>query len=514
MKHNSIIGKASRSGLRAGMAAVAVALVWCTAMLSSCSTNTGSMIPNDSYYVASVNVANVWSKADMDNVDNVAFIKLLRQELKGENAGLSEMLDKLLKEPGSCGLNIKSDLIAFTSPSIGKETVVICANMKDASDFGYFLKDLGEKANMQIVITKESGYYFAKIDNKTSVCWDKKKAYLLIGENGKEQRDGLMTLKKEASMEGNADFDVFWKERGDAGFFIVNGNISEIIPNADRLPLDKESQKNVSYCCSLNFEKGAIRASCKAIGQDAEELGNLVGDKFDSDLMRYMPQKALAALSLTFNIDGLINMLAKMKGVDLNDEIGMGDYTMKDVIGSFGGSIVAAVSDFNSKGLPVFAVAADLTQKSIMKELLGEIVDDGLMTKKTDYYYISLLDISIVLDNNSMLVTNDPTLRSVAGNGGGNATLINVDNNIKKGNYFYLDLNTDNYPQSLTGRMDKTALSMLNGYWDRLEVSPKGKDACEMVIYLKSADENSLAYTIHYIDNNLVQLGNLAEGIF
>ena len=63
--------------------------------LASCSkgVDMGKYIPNDAVMVFDVDMDELWDKADLDNIDQISFVKLGRQELRSENPWAADLVD-------------------------------------------------------------------------------------------------------------------------------------------------------------------------------------------------------------------------------------------------------------------------------------------------------------------------------------------------------------------------------------------------------------------------------------
>ena len=78
--------------------------------LASCSkgVDMGKYIPKDALYVLDFDMDELWDKADLDNIDQISFVKLGRQELRSENPWAADLVDAILKDPTATGLNLNA----------------------------------------------------------------------------------------------------------------------------------------------------------------------------------------------------------------------------------------------------------------------------------------------------------------------------------------------------------------------------------------------------------------------
>jgi hypothetical protein len=86
-----------------------------------------------------------------------------------------------------------------------------------------------------------------------------------------------------------------------------------------------------------------------------------------------------------------------------------------------------------------------------------------------------------------------------------------IASKVKKGNYFYADLNLSHYPTSVTSLIPENIAQLLSQYLDHTEALMLNKNEGEWAIYLNEKKENSLLATLHFVDNNLMTFSNLAE---
>ena len=498
------------------------AIAFCSIMvLASCSkgASISSTIPDDAAFVATANITNIWEKGDLKNSDNVAFIKLLRQELKKEMPELSELVDKLIADPSSCGLNLKSDIAAFSAKTIGADFVV-SALVRDAGKVGNFLRDISDNSDLKMSISKEDKYYLAFCDKGDFlVCWDKKKAYLMMlssSDNLNEAKDyanRIMSLGDSRTMAANDNFNKYLKSHADAGLFTNLENLMEMRSAFTDIPEKyAEDLKNASFYVSLNFNKGDINVLYKTLGLDNKELAKIADNKFNADLINYMQEKTLAGATFSVNVDALVAEMEKMQdGKELDDKI-IKDITLREILKSFNGSFAANISDLvetKNSIMPTFTFAADLSKNSVMKKVLDGMVGD-ILERKGNNYYIKGVDIYIALSDKVMLVTNDQAALNTFPNGNKNG-MAQIAKAAKDGNYIYLDLGVDKYPAFITNKIGSQNIQLLKGFIKYAELKTIDKNSGELVIHLAEDKQNSLAFIIHYFDDNMMQLGELAN---
>ena len=192
---------------------------------SGCSKKSASMamVPEDATYVVHFDMGRIWDKGDLDHADRYTFIKLLRQEIKDEDSEVAKIFDELLKDPNSCGLNLKGDVLGFMSESM-KTEMCIAFQVNNSEKLKDFIKDMSKRLDVDVDFSKESNYNLAYIDNlESAICWDKVRAYFYPAYSEKDANkyaDRLMSIDEKNSMSQNDNFNQFMKGQHDLGFFL------------------------------------------------------------------------------------------------------------------------------------------------------------------------------------------------------------------------------------------------------------------------------------------------------
>ena len=210
-------------------------------------------------------------------------------------------------------------------------------------------------------------------------------------------------------------------------------------------------------------------------------------------------------------------MLSNMKdAVDINEEIA-DNITVKDLLQSLNGSVLVSLFDIvqmdESSVVPMLAIAADVNNAATIKNLLAKL---GL-TQQDGLYVIPDFglgtDAYIALNDKAVYLTNSKEAANQFLAGGYKNGMKNVAQKVKKGNFFYADLNVNHYPAPIVKLIPSNIVTLLGGYFDYLECGAISSTSAECTIHLVESKENSLLFTLHYIDKNLVELANLAESL-
>ena len=355
--------------------------------LTGCSKKTqmGTLVPDDAAFVVCADFNSLWDKGDFKNIDKIDMVEKARQELRDEEPKAAEILDDLLKDPNSCGLKLKGDMVLFSSKQLNSP-FCIGLFVKKAKNFEKFLNKLNDEFDADIEINKKDGFSMVYLGG-AAICWNSNKAYLLACFDEDEAEDDaklLMELKKENSMAGNDDFNSLMKEQRDVRVFANADNCAEFIRKMDERTYREYKMYFDQYknCCgylSLNFEKGAIKMESKQTGVDASKNG-LRGD-FDSKLIDYLPSETFGATTLSFDMDLLIKELGKLDQFDLDEPIDRNGPTMRDILKCFTGDFAANLSSIKTDRYgdvePVFSFVAGVNNSRNIEKILDGVEQEG-----------------------------------------------------------------------------------------------------------------------------------------
>lgn len=507
-----------------------------------------SLIPDDAPFVFHIDLKSIWDKGDLDNANQVAFIKYLKSELKEENANASKIVNELIDNPNSCGLNLKGNIFIFTSESMKAEACV-AITVNDSEQFKNFLMNLETNANLRMDFSTESRFNTAYCsDLGMGACWDNQKAYFFPVEEDywssrdprndvRDYADRLMSFGENASMSRNNDFQTFIASKNDIGWFLNMRYLIRMLEK-DRSYYEDEAMnyirhfQNTSYCISLNFEQGFIKLQSTLLGMEGNSAYQFVNDNFNKKLLDYLPQQTFAAATYSYNIENLIKMLDD-NGLseELNETIEHGSYRVRDLLNCFTGNIAVSLSDINiinktrhsydyyydysydynyEEPQPVFTLVGEINNSRPLKQTLDEM-DDFYHTGDT--YIVKDGDISIKISDNIIMVSNDMSALNAFSRGGDGNGVEKIAAKAGKGNYIYLDLDPNNYPSSVKKAIDEDGrvLSLLEDFLQNAEVKMSNNYSYEIVINLKHNEKNSLKCIIDQIDNNLATIQRLAR---
>ena len=496
--------------------------------LASCSkgVDMGKYIPKDALYVLDFDMDELWDKADLDNIDQISFVKLGRQELRSENPWAADLVDAILKDPTATGLNLKRDIAAYFCYNSDIDGAVI-ATMHNKKKFEEFLNDFAKQNELTVKFEDKDGWRLATMVSEYNVenyvAFNGDVAMLLFSGNG---MDKVLSMKKDESLAGDKRFREYWKDRSEISMWM---GMKEIMSIAGQNGEDVQGMlsqiygeeywkaiENASIAGNVVFDKGVMRIVFTYQGISSKIIDKYM-QKFEGDLVDYMPEKTYAAIALAYNLEETMKVLEANKELDINlDEEAMEGVTVRDAVSAFGGSMLFSLFDLqvdNGSVMPMMALALDIKDADIVKKLLAEA---GLTAVEENVYRLEgffNFPIYVAMNKKAVFVTNSDAALEGFKKGGNKNAMKNVAKSVKAGNYIYADLDINHYPDGVKALIPENIVVLMSKYFDYTEIKVNGTKNGEWDLYIKDKKQNSLLSTLHFVDDNLVELGNLAGSI-
>ena len=475
-------------------------------------SNVASMVPKDASVVCSIDMNSIWTKGNLDNINNIAFIRYFRQELRDEDPDAAAILNEILDDPNSCGIKLKDEIVLFSSESLHSE---ICVGflVNNADRFEEFIRHLNRTLDADLEIREEEDFSFASsYDNSLAFCWNSKKAYILVADRvntAKSDARDLMSLTDKNSMASNSDFNQLMNNRRDIKLFVNSQNLADMMAERRRLSYREEEMldnlKDAAACLSLNFEQGAIKLELNARGIETE--GNLITDDFNSQLTRYLPQESYANAAFAVNVDQLIQTLEGIDDIDLDEDFE--GISIRRLIKCFTGSFAACVSDVtvNRRNKPraSFTVVAGINNARTIQRALDDIFEDEGSSSRGEYTYDLYDGYYAKFNDDVLMISNDRDVLDDFSDGGSGRELARN----RKNGYAYANLNIDDYPSSLRRAIGRNLADLLSGYLKDAELHRTGDFQWELTIGLQNTEKNSLEFTLQHLDDNMTLLERL-----
>lgn len=486
----------------------------CMALLTvSCSkVPEAALVPDNAAMVININVASLWEKGELDQADNIGFLKMLRQEVRNENAELGAIVDGLFEDPSSSGLDFRHDLMLFATDG---SHMAFAAVVKNQKQLGEKLKTLFAQTGVDAQ-WKEGDYNRVEIANGAFVIvWDKQKAYITI----KDMADGLMSLKKSESLKGNKQFADYWDKRADIGLWMGFDRLFNLAKQefggvGDLSAI--EEYKGSSSAGGINFEKGQIIFNLYNFGPTVKLMKMTTDHKFNADLLGYLPEEALAAISLAVDVDSYIEYMEKINKevAEALDEEVIDGVTVRSLVQALDGSIAISLSGLDVDGKkvkPNVNVVADLRDAELVRKSLAQAqlpMSDGYYVIENDFMpiYIAVNDKAIAIT--TMLPTAQRVAKADKSSKGCKAIAKEMK---KRGSYFYADLQIDHYPAGVRELLPPDAVTLMRQYLKTLEAYNDAPDKGHMTLFLNNEKQNSLLFTLHFVDDNLMTFARLFQ---
>ena len=496
--------------------------------LASCSkgVDMGKYIPKDALYVLDFDMDELWDKADLDNIDQISFVKLGRQELRSENPWAADLVDAILKDPTSTGLNLKRDIAAYFCYNSDIDGAVI-ATMHNKKKFEEFLNDFAKQNELTVKFEDKDGWRLATMVSEFNVenyvAFNGDVAMLLFSGNCMDKR---LTLKKDESLASDKRFREYWKNRSELSMWM---GMKEIVSIAEQNGTDVKGAlgqiygeeywkaiENASIAGNVVFDKGVMRMVFTYQGI-SDKIMKQYMQKFDDELVDYMPEKTYATMAVAYNLEETMKVLEANEEFDINlDEEAMEGVTVRDAVSAFGGSMLFSLFDLqvdNGSVMPMMALALDIKDADIVKKLLAEA---GLTAVEENVYSLEgffNFPIYVAMNKKAVFVTNSEAALECFKKGGNKNAMKGIAKSVKAGNYVYADLDINHYPDGVKALIPENIVVLMSKYFDYTEIKVNGTKNGEWDLYIKDKKQNSLLSTLHFVDDNLVELGNLAGSI-
>ncbi len=496
--------------------------------LASCSkgVDMGKYIPKDALYVLDFDMDELWDKADLDNIDQISFVKLGRQELRSENPWAADLVDAILKDPTATGLNLKRDIAAYFCYNSDIDGAVI-ATMHNKKKFEEFLNDFAKQNELTVKFEDKDGWRLAttvsEFNVENYVAFNGDVAMLLFSGNG---MDKVLSMKKDESLAGDKRFREYWKDRSEISMWM---GMKEIVSIAEQNGTDVKGAlgqiygeeywkaiENASIAGNVVFDKGVMRMVFTYQGI-SDKIMKQYMRKFDDGLVDYMPEKTYATMAVAYNLEETMKVLEANKELDINlDEEAMEGVTVRDAVSAFGGSMLFSLFDLqvdNGSVMPMMALALDIKDADIVKKLLAEA---GLTAVEENVYRLEgffNFPIYVAMNKKAVFVTNSDAALEGFKKGGNKNAMKGIAKSVKAGNYIYADLDINHYPDGVKALIPENIVVLMSKYFDYTEIKVNGTKNGEWDLYIKDKKQNSLLSTLHFVDDNIVELGNLAGSI-
>lgn len=497
-----------------------------------------SIIPYYAMFVANIDFGVIWQKGEFDNLKNLDIVKEMRKEIRQEDPAVDRLLGGFLNNPSSCGINMNENMIFFATQE-GRNTIFVfsflLSSRNDFESFANKISQLDEYGSgFQREYDSDNNVYYSSFEGAVAVYNDDRLLFV-FSENDRLSTDylknysiDLLKLNKRDCITQVNSFKEYWNNHGDISIFLMYENISYFAQKNhidDLIPQNmmNELEHMASYI-TFSMEKGSVEARINTIGMP-ESIRGITDNRFNKNIIKYMPEKTFAAVTLSLNPEKIVSFVNEIAGKDspMNQKAGVRNYKTRDLVNAFGGSIVASFYGMIDDEMPAVALAADITNKEIIKAILEELGFE----KNGDFYSNYKNTVKAYLTDNVVVMSTDGALLRKAVNGGYSNSLKDIANKAKEGNYAYVNLNISKYPAQIVDMINKEAFTKYDyysytTYLDEEEMrifyeimgwfsfADAQLDSNGLVVKIHTADTstNSLSYLIRKFDRLIINIMN------
>ena len=509
-------------------AAVAMMFTSC----SSCSSDKDSessdsaelLVPKNAYCVANVNLGTLWSKGGLSNFESLKTYSMFRDEIESiPSEKYKNLIYSLMRDPSTSGINTDKDILAFASREGDALMIGVTASIKNKGDFNEFMASLQDVTGFKPKSGK--GFDYIKLDKEVLLTYNDQNIALVVATDRKgrdlmeKYAASLFSMDNSGSILSNSNFNEYWNNHKEIGFYVALDNLfgDEKIAASATHEMKREMRRNAgiseedfdkafdmlkkaSCYYTLAFENGSIDMQCKVLGAPSDL--DAMGDGISTTLMRFMPENTLAAASISLNLSKLVNKLEENVEVSraLDERIEGSPYTVRDIVNTFGGNVVASFYGMSYDGKPLFAVAADLNDRSLVSNLVSAISIDSY---RNVYLINNDIPLYLYFDDNTVALTDDAGAAERYTTGGYSDGLGNIADNAQKGNYIYLDLKLRDYPSTLLDRIGyryNPGLDQILSLFDNIEIIANKDNSASIRINFTD-NRNSLDAMVRTLDN-------------
>lgn len=330
---------------------------------------TGLLIPEDAGVVVHINSPSLSSKLSWEEISQTEWFQEISKEATDSTA------QKLLKDPGQSGIDIKADLVFYIKKQGRGGYVAFTGTVKDAAAFESFNKEISKG---EATVTKDGDISYMTSDKSGVLAWNSSR-FVYIGDSplGDMQQaferqgsyqsykfpvDSLkmfgktaLTLKSGDNLDQDSRFGSLIQDGSDVHIW---ANASGLYGNSlgggvlSMMKLNMLLDGNIS-ATSLNFDNGKIAVKSKQYyGEEMRKiLDKYPAKPLSEDVINRIPsQNVVGVFAMNYPPAGL-NEFLKATGIDgmANGFLGRVGYSVEEFIKANKGELLLSVSDLEVK---------------------------------------------------------------------------------------------------------------------------------------------------------------------
>ena len=511
-------------------------------------------IPKDVNLLVALDLYAIGEKGELSALDETQMYQGGKSMLQFSAPKVATMLDNMIEDPGVTGINFKEKVMIFSpTDEEGEEYVGIAMAVEDKEKFSSFMKDIFSQFRLDFDVEKKGDYSYVESEDVMVMGFDAGRALVLVGQDNDLDNtlQHLMSLKSDAQITANEDYETFTKDQGDISVFFSYAMLKDNPQFARAIDVSNQAYWDNKAIFNLTFEKDEIDLKVTVIPneemQQKMEEGFPMNDQLqDPTLLNYFPQQYMAAISCSVQPERYLEIMMEEPTVvdnirDFEKETGL---NVEKISKAISGDMVFSFFDIKAKAssvaerafgssdpvghdyyyededesmTPSLGVILGLKDKAYFEELLNAI-PEGELTKEEDYYAYRNRNFEafLIMDDKRALVTTDIDCINSFRNGGYSPNLSSSDIAASlSGEPIYAcgNLRFDDYPESVksqfedAGSMQQAILGIWKNMGHSIEVKMYGDMGMEMSIKMQPTDANSFKDLLNMIEDNMAKMG-------
>lgn len=441
------------------------------ATFASCKDSTKNLadsIPASAAIVVHFDTKSILKKADYKPFDNKILKKAFdeQKEKGGErNNKVIVELEKFIKNPNSCGINIIDDMLMY----VDGEQMGLLWGVNDSKKIKDLIVNTFEMPEEMAV--EKDGVTIVSSASTVVVGWTNDKLLVLVDMSRNYYSDDKVDLAEvvktrltqnaDQSINSNEAFVKFIANKQDISMFYAYDNYMGMMdtmwqgmlgygmavnPLQKMFEEYKELLKGVSAGAYVSFEKGEVTFNQEIYFASSEsekkynELSAQLCGELKGEQLTYFSQKPIFLAAANLKGQGIYDYLTKMGLISMIEENAGGQLTefgidLKSVMSNVEGDVTFALNNVVSKTkrieeynyeytttVPEMTLLIDLKDASstwnLIKENIAKVDNDSVFkaTSPTTYTLnIDDMDVYMGVDKNTLYITNNELLKNNIG---------------------------------------------------------------------------------------------------
>lgn len=499
--------------LIAKISALAILIVFFTAC--SKKVEYTNAIPADASFVVSIDLKSLIDKTGIDNKENESVRQKIVESLKsGLDASAFQHMEKIIKNPQESGINIKSPVYIFKSPTFNES--VLLAEISNEDKLHKSLEYM-EKENICQPVSETDGYCFTTF-KKELIVFNNSAVMMTLGRSSSQTESvqkRLAALLKQSAEQSIHQSEAFRKtsERKEdiklmASMETLSAKNEKLFSLGSPTGIDP---RQITVISGLNFEKGKI--SLKTENYTENDTIQAFIKKHNNTFIKpkgvfnkYFPASTL--MFITFGVKGdQLYELLNIKNLSLGET-----EEIKAIVDSFNGDITAGLINVTMENAPAFMAYAEVSDNNAVQRLYANKQkmnlrkgSDILQLGKNEYVYKSKnMKIFFGVKDKQMYATNDEMLYKRIGKAAEKSVKDAVYASEMKGNPLYMAINAEAIADlplvkmiiSFNSKEAQTLSGLLAGT-SHLSVSFE-RETSDITLHLKNKNDNALKQIVEF----------------